>query len=339
MTNRAKMSLRPLAAAAVAGLAIGSAVLPSHAADPPRKKVAILLFDGVEIIDYTGPYEVFGTEKYDVYTVAASKAAVTTNMGMTVEPKYSYADAPQADVLVVPGGYTPKIRADAKTLDWIRETTAHDQITMAVCNGAFILAATGLLDGLSATTTATNLEVMQSRWPKVKVVGDQRVVDAGKLMTTGGLSAGIDGALHVVERLDGVGRAQQVALGLEYDWRPKGGFVRARLADVLIPAFEKTLPGRWGVVSTEGDRNRWEQVEEIASTAGPDGVMDAIGKSLATEGKWTLVRKHALPAGGGVASDWKFVGFGGSWRGAVTVVRAKDQPDAYQVRTVVARTA
>lgn len=340
MTTRPKTRMRALAAIAAAGLSISAAALPAHPADPPRKKVAILVFEGVEIIDYTGPYEVFGTDKYDVYLVAASKAPVTTNMGMSVTPKYSYDDAPQADVLVIPGGFTPKIRADVKTLDWIRQTTAHDQITMSVCNGAFILAATGLLDGLQATTTATNLEVMASRWPKVKVVGDQRVVDNGKLITTGGLSAGIDGALHVVERLDGLGRAQQVALGLEYDWRPKGGFVRAKLADVLIPDLQKALPGRYGLVSTEGDRTRWEQVQDVASSAGPDGLTDEIGKTLEAEGKWTLVRKHALPAGGGLASDWKFAGFDREpWRGTLTVVRAKDRPDAYKVRLVIARAA
>jgi transcriptional regulator GlxA family with amidase domain len=104
----------------------------------------------VEIIDYTGPYEVFGAEKYDVYTVAASKAPVTTSMGMTVVPKYSHSDAPPPDILVVPGGYTPKIRADSATKAWIRKTSQTNLHTISVCNGAFILAEAGLLDGLPA---------------------------------------------------------------------------------------------------------------------------------------------------------------------------------------------
>ncbi|GLH74784.1 hypothetical protein GETHLI_32860 [Geothrix limicola] len=183
------------------------------------KKVAILIFDGVEIIDYTGPYEMFGAAGFQVFTVAATRHPVKTAMGMVVVPAYTFADAPRADVLVIPGGGVNVASAHADTLRYIKDTAAQAQHTLSVCNGAFILAQTGLLDGLTATTTRGNLQGLAKRHPKVKVVGDRRYVDNGKIITAAGLSAGIDGALHVIERLMGAEAATQVATYEEYAWK------------------------------------------------------------------------------------------------------------------------
>ena len=192
----------------------------SEATHSHRKRVAILVFDGVEIIDFTGPYEMFGAAGFEVFTVAGTKEAVTSSMGLTVVPKYTFTDAPQADVLVIPGGGVGEASADAPTLRYIKEATAHTQNTMSVCNGAFILASTGMLDGLKATTTRGNLPRLTSQFPSVKVVGNQRYTDNGKIITTGGLSAGIDGALHVIEKLLGAEAAREVAVVEEYNWQP-----------------------------------------------------------------------------------------------------------------------
>jgi transcriptional regulator GlxA family with amidase domain len=186
---------------------------------PPRKKVAILIFDAVQIIDYAGPYEMFGAAGLEVFTVAASPAAITTSMGMTVVPAYTFANAPQPDVLVIPGGGVHAASKSEPTLDYLKRTNAHTSFTLTVCNGAFILANTGLLEGLAATTTRTNLEDLAREFPKIKVVGDQRYVDNGHIITAGGLSAGIDGALHVLEKLLGEDAALQVAKGEEYNWQ------------------------------------------------------------------------------------------------------------------------
>jgi transcriptional regulator GlxA family with amidase domain len=197
---------------------------------PARKRVAMLVFDGVEIIDYTGPWEVFGAADYDVYAVAETKDPVTTAMGMKVVPKYTFADAPQPDILVVPGGGVRAARDSAATLAYVRNTTARADHTMSVCNGAFILASAGLLDGLTATTTAPLIDRLHAEYPSVKVVHDRRFVDNGKIVTTGGLSAGIDGALHLVAVMHGKDKAQAVAHGLEYDWRTESGIIRADAA-------------------------------------------------------------------------------------------------------------
>lgn len=116
------------------------------------KKVAILIFDNVQIIDYTGPYEVFGAAGLQVFTVATSTATITTSMGMKVTPRYSLDDAPAADVLLIPGGGIYATQQDPRVIKWIQERSKQAEYVMSVCNGAAILAKTGLLDGLTATT-------------------------------------------------------------------------------------------------------------------------------------------------------------------------------------------
>ena len=190
--------------------------------DPNRKKVAILVFDGVEIIDFSGPYEMFGAAGCDVYTVAAAHRDVTSAMGLGIHPKYAFDDAPAPDVLVIPGGGVRAAEKDEATLAYIRRVTKGDRQTMSVCNGAFILASTGLLDGLSATTTRGNVTKLAASYPHIHVVGDRRYVDNGHLVTTAGLSAGIDGALHVIDKLFGAETARQVAYSEEYEWKEAG---------------------------------------------------------------------------------------------------------------------
>ena len=199
------------------------------------KKIAILVFDGVEIIDYSGPYEVFGTEGFEVYTIAETLKPIVTNMGLTVVPKYTFANAPAPDVIVVPGGDLTAPKDSPATLSWITDQTLRVEHTMSVCNGAFLLAKLGLLNNLTVTTTYSLLTTMRARYPTVHVVDDQRFIDSGKIITTAGLSSGIDGALHVVSLLHGQGRAQQTALNMEYNWQPDQHFARAALADSHIP--------------------------------------------------------------------------------------------------------
>ena len=222
------------------------------AASSGLPRVALLVFTGVQIIDFTGPYEIFGTAGYDVYTVAETKDPITTVNGMTVVPKYDFATAPPPDVLVVPGGGIYAASNSAKTIQWIADVTTRTKHTMSVCNGAFLLAQAGLLDGLTATTTAGLIEKLRAQYPKVHVVDDRRFVDNGKIITTAGLSAGIDGALHVVARMQGNGKAQLTALGDEYDWKPEPGFARASLADRNIPDLDPEGKGQWTVESTRG---------------------------------------------------------------------------------------
>src|SRR5262249_54693916 len=133
----------------------GSKPAPNPSASQrPVKNVAILIFDIVQIIDYTGPWEIFGAAGLKVFTVATNTTPITTNMGMKVTPHYTLEDAPAADVLLIPGGGIFATQQDPRVIKWIQERSKQAEIVMSVCNGALILAKTGLLDGLSATTTA-----------------------------------------------------------------------------------------------------------------------------------------------------------------------------------------
>ena len=309
-------------------------------AERAHKKVAILIFDGVEIIDYAGPYEVFGAADFDVYTVAATKAPVTTAMGMTVVPKYTLAGAPQPDVLVVPGGGVKATREDAATLKWIRDVAARDQHTLSVCNGAFILASAGLLDGLSATTTFSNLDRLRNEFPKIKVVADQRFVDNGKIITAGGLSAGIDGALHVIARMLGEGTAQKAALDEEYDWRPRAAFTRATLADLLIPHIDQVdlgATGDWSIVRTEGGADRWEMEFRGPSSLTAADLLDRIGRIFEQRGKWTGVHAAATTSSS-AKSDWKFLDRNGRpWTGTLAIRSLPGAGREYFASLMIAR--
>jgi len=302
-------------------------------APEPRKKVAILIFNGTEIIDYTGPWEVFGAANYDVYTVAETKEPVTTAMGMKVVPSYTFGDAPQPDILLVPGGGVRATEKSEPTLAWVRKANDKTEITISVCNGAFILASAGLLDGLSATTTAHNIEPMRAAFPKVHVVNDQRFVDNGKIITTGGLTAGIDGALHVVSRLESLGEAQAVALGLEYNWQPDRPFLPAQLADLMLPDIDLRSLASWHLVSSRGDRTQWEYVARGTTKLDGPGLLESIDKALVSQTKW----KSVSPATNGT-SRWSFTDSDGkAWNGTVSVESVPGASGQYTAKLHVAR--
>lgn len=304
-----------------------------------RKKAAILIFQGVQIIDYTGPYEVFGQAGFDVFTVAESMAPLTTSMGMTVVPKYTFADAPKADVLVVPGGNVDGPRASAAALKWVKDQTASAEHTMSVCNGAFILASGGLLDGLSATTFYRLIDTLKTEAPKTKVVSDRRYVDNGKIITTAGLSSGIDGSLHVVSEMLGNGSAQAVALNMEYDWRPDSGYARAALADRQIPSIRAELDsiGDFDFVSTEGGTDRWEIVVRGSTDLSAAELLDHLGHTFADKGKWSSVQA-ASASSSPARSDWKFNGRDGKpWTGTLSVEAVAGRSRWYTVKLNIAR--
>jgi putative intracellular protease/amidase len=265
--------------------------------------------------------------------VAATREPITTSMGMKLSPKYTFADAPRPDVLLVPGGGVEGARSSAATLKWVTETSASAEVTLSVCNGAFILASAGLLDGLSATTTYRLIPKLRDQFPKTKVVSDRRFVDNGKIVTAAGLSSGIDGALHVVERMLGKGNAERVALGIEYDWHPDGAFVRAELADHVIPNVDLDSAGTWTWDKTEGTKDKWEIVVRGTSAKSPPELSGFIGAALA-KGGWQR------GASTSTSGEWTFRDDAGArWTGAHAVVPPTAPKGEYVVRVNVSRSA
>jgi putative intracellular protease/amidase len=296
--------------------ACGMALIEKSATDVPRPKVAIFVFDGVQVIDFAAPYEVFGAAGYDVFTVGIENSPVTTNMNLTITPRYGFADSPVPDVLLVPGGNINRTLSQDTVLDWIRARSREARQTISVCNGAFFLAHAELLDGLTATTFYGAIEQLRNMHPNVTVVSDRRFVDNGTIITTAGLSSGIDGALHVVSKISGRGAAQMVALNMEYDWKEDDKYARAAFADAHIrrifgPRLNLALPSglTQTVESTRGGVDAWETIWQVS--AGPtnndisaEALADLIGATIAERSDWAPDSGRSGPAG----RAWQFHG-------------------------------
>lgn len=192
------------------------------------RNVGILIFDEVEVLDCCGPYEVFGvartkegTPPFNVFTIAERPVTISARNQLSLLPRFSFTDGPVVDVLVVPGGAgARKMMDNPRVLEWIKLTASHAELVLSVCTGALVLAKAGLLDGLSATTHHSALDSLRKLAPKTTVVEDRKFVDNGRIITSGGVSAGINASLHAVSRLVGREEAVQTARYIEYDWTP-----------------------------------------------------------------------------------------------------------------------
>lgn len=224
-------------------------------------KVGVLLYNGAEIIDFAGPWEVFGTAGYLMHSIAPASEPIDTVFGQKLTPEYTFDNCPPIDILLVPGGAVLQYFDDKRMLEWIRAKAADVHHVMSVCTGAYFLQKAGLLAGQTVTATYGMIEDFAG--PDTRVVYDERYVDNGKILTTAGLSAGIDGALHLVSKLNGLGVAQATALAMEYPWEPEGKWARAALADRYLPRqFADARFSADGVkarlLSTQGSRDCWE---------------------------------------------------------------------------------
>ncbi|NSL85408.1 DJ-1/PfpI family protein [Chitinophaga sp. Mgbs1] len=179
--------------------------------------IAFYLQDGVEVLDFAGPMEVFSYAGFKVFTVSRHKAPLKSQGILTIVPDYSIEDAPPADIFAVFGGNSSSTSVDQAVISWIKARDKDTRHYFSVCTGAFILASAGLLDNLTVTTFHSSIGYLRKKVPSAKVLDNARYVDNGRIITTAGISAGIDGALHVVSRLRGEAVAKEIAKEMEYD--------------------------------------------------------------------------------------------------------------------------
>ena len=193
---------------------------------PSRKKIAFYLQPGVEILDFAGPMEVFSSAGFEVFTVSKTTEAITTQGILKFIPDYSIQNAPQSDILAFfGGGNASGVSKDPEIINWI-QSRQDVEYYFSVCTGAFILAEAGLLNGKTATTFHGAINQLKKNYPKINVLENTRYVDNGKIITTAGVSAGIDGALHLVAKLQGPEKAKEVVTYMEYDkWVPNEGLI------------------------------------------------------------------------------------------------------------------
>jgi len=247
----------------VAFLMMLTAAAPAAAAprSPYTRNVAIVVYENAQPLDWTGPYEVYhdaarfgavrGEPAFNVYVVSETAAPLNLQ-GLTVTPTYAIADAPRPDIVVFPGGPSNRIYDDPEFYPWAEQASRGAEIAQSVCTGAFVLGKAGLLDGLEVTTFHGAIDSLQQAYPKAAVKPGRRFVDNGRVVTTAGISAGIDGSLHVVARLLGRRIADQVANYMEYSWSP-----------------EATLAGQYSYLNpSTDDRGRLAQLAEVNAESG-----------------------------------------------------------------------
>jgi putative intracellular protease/amidase len=325
-------------------------LVPTSAGDDSPPAVAILLFNGVEIIDYAGPWEVFGSAGFQVHTVAEKIEPLTLVFGQKLIADYSFENSPKADILLVPGGGVSRAMDNPALIRWIQASAKDARHVMSVCTGAFLLAKAGLLDGQTATTVHGMIDDLLA-FPNTKVVYNKRYVDNGKIITTAGLSSGIDGAFHLVSKMLGIGEAQSVALNLEYRWEPDSGYARAALADRYLPdglAYGKAgLKGaETRMLSTRGDTDGWETKILVSQPNTQGEITDLVRKRIAANtAVWgmssSLSHMRGAPelTGGKNGSEirWKFTDTDGrDWSGVGLVEPSSDDKGKFVVTLKIA---
>jgi transcriptional regulator GlxA family with amidase domain len=196
-----------------------------------RKRVGIILFEDIEVLDFCGPFEVFSATRLDdkkrreefspfeVLLIAERPGPITTTGGMTVLPHYTFENCPRLDVIVAPGGWgTRRESKNPVLLGWLRARAAEAETVTAVCTGSMLLGFAGLLDGLRATTHWRSLDWMRDSFPLVTVEYDKHFVKDGRVFTSAGISAGIDMALKVVAHYFGEDIARATARHMEFPY-------------------------------------------------------------------------------------------------------------------------
>lgn len=195
------------------------------------RSVGIYIYPEVEVLDFAGPFEVFNTasrvflrthpEKqppFEIKVIGATMQSVLARGSLEVLPHTTITQTSQLDVLIIPGGIVDLELGHVDLVEWIQLIHRRTELTASVCTGSFLLAQAGLLDGLQATTHWDDLEDFRIKFPNVEVLSGQRWVEQGKIITSAGISAGIDMSLHLVARLEGENLAERTARQLDYSW-------------------------------------------------------------------------------------------------------------------------
>lgn len=191
-------------------------------------KVGIFLYDDAEVLDFSGPFEVFstasrvaGSRLFETLLIA-EREEVLARGGFRVRPNCLTGHNPELDLLVVAGGDHRRELANPSALQWIKSTAKSARITASVCTGAFLLAEAGVLSSQRVTTHWEDQAMLKSAYPALCVLEGVRWVDEGTIVTSGGISAGIDMSLHLVRRLAGEELARATAKQMEFDWHSQG---------------------------------------------------------------------------------------------------------------------
>ncbi|MEM1175647.1 MAG: DJ-1/PfpI family protein [Pseudomonadota bacterium] len=188
--------------------------------------VAIFVYAGAEVLDFSGPFEVFSTasrvsadaDLFNAFIVAETADPVVARAGYTVLPHYAMSDHPDIDLLLIAGGVHEPQMQRTPVIDWISAQSKTATHVASVCTGAFLLAQAKVIETQTVTTHWEDIDDLQERFPALNVVRNRRWVEDGPLTTSAGISAGIDMSLHLVRRFADASLATNTAMKMEYDW-------------------------------------------------------------------------------------------------------------------------
>jgi transcriptional regulator GlxA family with amidase domain len=188
--------------------------------------VGIYIYDNAEVLDFSGPFEVFSTASrlteptdfFNVFLIGETGQSVLARGGYNVNPAYGFLDAPGIDLLIVVGGVHLQEMQKKNVLDWIALKAQSAKLVASVCTGAFLLAEAGVLKHHHVTTHWEDIPDLRASYPNLKVQESRRWVDEGEIITSGGISAGIDMSLHLVSKLHSTELAEKTARQMEFDW-------------------------------------------------------------------------------------------------------------------------
>jgi transcriptional regulator GlxA family with amidase domain len=188
--------------------------------------IGIYIYNNAEVLDFSGPFEVFTTAgrvcedgvPFEVYLISEKGETVRARAGYKVIPDYGFGQHPNLDVLVVVGGVHTEEMDKPEVIEWIRAQAEKASLVVSVCTGAFLLAQAGVLAKHRVTTHWEDIADLQKQFPRLKVIEGVRWVDEGDIVTSGGISAGIDMSLHVVSKLHSKALAEKTALQMEFSW-------------------------------------------------------------------------------------------------------------------------
>lgn len=193
--------------------------------------IGIYIYNEVEVLDFAGPYEVFTTaarvkarqepnapKHFDVFLIAEKEGMISARANFNVQPHYTINNHPAMDVLIVPGGVHVHELEKPSVIEWIAKISPTATLTASVCTGAFLLAKAGVLQDKSCTTHWEDIPDLRAMFPALDVKEDVPWVDNGRIVTSAGISAGIEMALHLVAKLAGRELALKTARQMQYTW-------------------------------------------------------------------------------------------------------------------------
>ena len=189
--------------------------------NPQTRRLGAVLYPGFELLDVFGPLEMFGmlTGLVEIALVAEKAGPVPSAQGPQAVASHAFSDCPHLDLILVPGGIGTRAEIDNPAmLDFLRRRVAAAEVAMTVCTGTALFARAGVLDGHRATTNKMFFQWVADQGPRVEWVREARWVEDGKLVTSSGVSAGMDMALAVIQRLYGEDISRNIATAAEYDW-------------------------------------------------------------------------------------------------------------------------